>query len=225
MAQGRAFSAQLEKEASFSGSLANTGDLAFLGESRNGLLCELDPINRTDPSGKWSNLAAQRGVAVHQYIGDAFTKSVPGGFSGPSVITILQEIGVKLPSKLEGAVTALFPDLTDTVKMEVYEIKPDNARSFALGEAQLEAYIDLFNYLDPRKGWHRGTTYTPPLTVPIDALTYAAAVRVVPGMIVYKTISLRQIVVKKAAQTGASQIADMNDSIGIATLNTLLGKF
>ena len=103
-----------------------------------------------------------------------------------------------------------------------YEIKPDNARSIILGEAQLQAYIDLFNYLDPSGGWHRGTSYIPPLTVPIDALDYAVAVKGAPGMIVYKVFSVQQIVKRKVVQTAIADNADLLDSIGISTLTTIL---
>lgn len=51
-------SARLESEASLSGNPANTGDLAFWGESRNGLLCAADPVNHVDPSGNEYNLTS-----------------------------------------------------------------------------------------------------------------------------------------------------------------------
>jgi hypothetical protein len=103
---------------------------------------DANPVNMTDPSGRASTTAAQIGVAVHQYIGDDFIKKVtPGGVSGPSVVSILEDIpGFTLPTRLQGVVTALFPDLTDVSTKQVYEIKPDNARSIILGEAQLQAY-------------------------------------------------------------------------------------
>ena len=185
---------------------------------------DANPVNMTDPSGRASTTAAQIGVAVHQYIGDDFIKKVtPGGVSGPSVVSILEDIpGFTLPTRLQGVVTALFPDLTDVSTKQVYEIKPDNARSIILGEAQLQAYIDLFNYLDPSGGWHRGTSYIPPLTVPIDALDYAVAVKGAPGMIVYKVFSVQQIVKRKVVQTAIADNADLLDSIGISTLTTIL---
>jgi hypothetical protein len=125
----------------------------------------------------------------------------------------------------ESVVTALFPDLTDVPNREVYEIKPDNLGSIVLGEAQLQAYIDVFNYLDPRKGWHRGTGYTPPLSVPVDALTYAVAVKATPGMIVYKVFDGKKMIKRKIAQSAIARNADLGDSVGIASLNALLGGF
>ncbi len=66
-----------------------------------------------------------------------------------------------------------------------------------------------FLTLDPRKRWHRGTTYLPPLVVPLNALSYASAVRVVPGMIVYKVFKLQKYVAKGAVQTAVTQNAEM----------------
>jgi len=192
------------------------------------LYCQADPINRTDPSGRASTLAAQNGTAVHQYIGQDFVGKVPGGFSGPSVVNVLRDAGIPIRGEAADVVTALFPDLTDTIKQEVYEIKLDNVRSIALGEAQLEAYIDLFNYLDPRGGWHRGTSYSPPLTVPINALNYAVAVGspvTPPGMILYKVFSVQQIVKRKVVQTAVAENAETDADVGIATLNSLMGAF
>ena len=190
------------------------------------LYCQGSPVDNDDPSGLASTVAAQNGVAVHQYIGDDFTEKVPGGVSGPSVVNVLEGIpGFKLPPKFQGVVTALFPDLTATIQQEVYEIKPDNARSIALGEAQLQAYIDLFNLLDPRKGWHRGTSYRPPLTVPINALNYAIAVgspATPPGLILYHVFSVQKIVQKKVVQAAVADNADLADSIGISTLTTII---
>ena len=191
--------------------------------------CQLNPVNRTDPSGNASTVSAQIGVAVHQYIGRDFSDRVAGGVSGPSVVKILEGLpGFSLPPSLQGVVTALFPDLTDTLGKQVYEIKPDNVSSIALGEAQLQAYIDLFNYLDPRGGWHRGTSYSPPLTVTVNALNYAVAVGspvTPPGMILYKVFSVQQIVRKKAVQTAVAENADVEDSVGISTLISSLGGF
>lgn len=188
------------------------------------LYAELDPINRTDPSGHMS--ATQIGVTVHKYIGEQFMEEVPGGISGPSVVSILEGIpGFKLPPNLQGVVTSLFPDLTDVPNKQVYEIKPDNARSLVLGEAQLQAYIDLFNYLDPRKGWHRGTTYSPPLKIPINALTYAVAVKGAPGMILYQTFDIQKIVERKAVQAAVAENAENENDVGIASLDAILGAF
>jgi len=198
----------------------------FASGVHNYLYCQGSPVDNDDPSGLASTVAAQNGVAVHQYIGDDFTEKVPGGVSGPSVVNVLEGIpGFKLPPKFQGVVTALFPDLTATIQQEVYEIKPDNARSIALGEAQLQAYIDLFNLLDPRKGWHRGTSYRPPLTVPINALNYAIAVgspATPPGLILYHVFSVQKIVQKKVVQAAVADNADLADSIGISTLTTII---
>ena len=193
--------------------------------------CEQDPVNLTDPSGRASTLAAQNGTAVHQYIGDDFIRQgIPlTRFSGPSVVNILQKVpGFTLPPSLQGVVTALFPDLTDIVTKEVYEIKPDNVRSIALGEAQLWAYIDLFNYLDPTGNWHPGTTYRPPLIVPINALNQATAVGAPitpPGMILYHVISVQQILKRQAVRAGVAENAELEDQVGIASLDSVLGGF
>jgi RHS repeat-associated protein len=192
------------------------------------LYCQGSPVDNDDPSGLASTVAAQNGVAVHQYIGDDFTgQGIPGTrFSGPSVVSTLESIpGFKLPPKFQGVVTALFPDLTDTLTQEVYEIKPDNGRSIVTGEAQLQTYIDVFNLLDPRKGWHRGTSYKPPLTVTINALNYAVAVgspATPPGLILYHVFSVQKIVQKKVVQAAVADNADLADSIGISTLTTVI---
>jgi hypothetical protein len=191
------------------------------------LYCQANPVNRTDPSGHASTTSAQVGQAVHKYIGDDFVENVAGGFSGPSVVNVLRDAGIPIRGEAADVVTALFPDLTDVPTKQVYEIKPDNARSILLGEAQLEAYIDLFNYLDPSGGWHRGTSYRPPLafTIGLNEVTAVGSPITPPGMILYHVINIQQIVKRKAIQAGVSENADVEDSVGIASLDSLLGAF
>jgi RHS repeat-associated protein len=192
------------------------------------LYCQDNPMDNVDPSGH-DILSAQIGTAVHQYIGRDFVEKVaPYGISGPSVVNILLGLpGFTLPPKLQGVVTALFPDLVDVNpdRKEVYEIKPNSILNFALAEAQLEGYVDLFNTLDKKGGWHAGTgdDYTPPrsfeLITPVP--TVVVVQRPVFGVILYST--LQQFVNNLTKNVGEEEEADMDESVDEATENAAEG--
>jgi len=180
-----------------------------------------NPVNNIDPSGN-DLLAANLGRKVHAKIGEDFREKFPGfGISGPSIGRILRErFHVNFDT-----IIALFPDLVNAnpVNKEIYEIKPIN--SFAFGQAQLEGYLQVFNYFDPTKGWQAGSSYTPPLEITIDPLTIAIVSPPVHGVILYKIFSVQEFAKKRAINVGMSHSAQINDSVGVATLTSLLGGF
>jgi hypothetical protein len=90
-----------------------------------------DPVNNIDPSGNASTSlnAAALGRAVHKIIGDDFiNERRPYGISGRSIAKIL-----KLPNKIQ----TLLPDLVDTQKKAVFEIKPMTVAGTAAAAVQL----------------------------------------------------------------------------------------
>ena len=180
-----------------------------------------NPIDNTDPSGQISSLdAAKYGRILHAKLGEDFTeKFAPFGISGPSVATILND-HVKIPVN---TITALFPDLVDwnPANKEVYEIKPFGVGVVA-GYLQLEGYLQLFNYFDPVKTWKPGSTYIPPLEVTLDPLTYAIVSPPERGVILYKSFSVKDFAKQRALNVGESESADVEDSVGISTLTTII---
>jgi RHS repeat-associated protein len=180
------------------------------------LYAEDDPVNKVDPSGN-DILSAQIGTAVHQYIGRDFVNKLnPYGISGPSVATILGKFGIPV-----NTITALFPDLVDInpKHKEIYEIKPAGLANLALGEAQLQGYIQLFNYFDRKKGWHAGTgdDYTPPISFelisPVPTLVYAEPSFL--GVIQYET--LQDLVKSDTKDVEEGDEGELEDEEGIDT--------
>ena len=178
-----------------------------------------NPVNNVDPSGFDPLSAAINGQIVHRRIGDDFKASRPSGrIYGPSVSTIL---GLNL------TVISLFPDLIDTETKEVYEIKP--FLSFFDGVAQLEGYLQVFNYFDPAKGWHAGSelSYTPPSRINLGYGAWATIYPPVDGVILYDVTDLPtlSLVAGGVAVTtiSVSLSADLSASFGIATLTSSLG--
>jgi RHS repeat-associated protein len=175
-----------------------------------------NPVNRIDPSGYMSSLdAAKYGRMLHTKLGEDFVdKMEPFGVFGPSIATIL---------KLPDTVTALFPDLVNInpANKEVYEIKPVGV-GIAAGYLQLEGYLQVFNYFDPIKTWKPGSTYTPPLEVTLDPLTYALVSPPVRGVIIYELFSVKDFAKKRALNVAESESADIEDSVGISTLTTII---
>jgi len=163
--------------------------------------------------------AAKYGRMIHAKLGEDFIQKMePFGISGSSVATSLRKYGINVD-----AIIALLPDLVDInpANKEVYEIKPINAA--LLGEVQLEGYLQVFNYFDPVKTWKPGSTYVPPLEVTLDPLTYAIVSPPVRGVILYKLFSVKDFAKRRALNVAQSQTADIQESVGISTLTTLLG--
>jgi hypothetical protein len=181
------------------------------------LYCAANPVNLTDPSGNgWA--AANLGTQIHNLIAENFEEKVAGGISGPGVRSILLKF---VPNNTVGdTLFRLFPDLVDVPGKQVYEIKPDT--SFLWGVAQLNGYIQLFNYFDPSKGWKPGATYVPPFEVTINALTYAVVSPPVQGVILYHVFNVQQIAKQLTKDVGKSFGADMEATEGIATLDSEL---
>jgi hypothetical protein len=179
-----------------------------------------NPVNRIDPSGYMSSLdAAKYGRMLHTKIGEDFIEKMdPFGISGQSVATCLNKYGINLDT-----ITALLPDLVDInpANKEVYEIKPLGV-GVAAGYLQLEGYLQLFNHFDPVKTWKPGSTYTPPLEVTLDPITYALVSPPERGVIIYKLFSVKDFAKKRALNVAESESADIEDSVGISTLTTII---
>jgi RHS repeat-associated protein len=185
---------------------------------------ENNPINRIDPSGHGSLAAAQLGTAVHNYIAADFEQKVkPFAVTMKSVATALKRFGINIDT-----ITALFPDLVDINPQhkEVYEIKPAGLTSFAAGEFQLQGYLQLFNALDPTKGWEAGFHYTPPFVFvvsrpPLVPPTPVVAVGPIYGVIQYSTLS--QYAKTKARNIAVEENAEEEETVLSSTLTTLMG--
>ena len=179
-----------------------------------------NPVNRIDPSGYMSSLdAAKYGRMLHTKLGEDFIEKMdPFGISGQSVATCLNKYGINLDT-----ITALLPDLVDInpANKEVYEIKPLGV-GVAAGYLQLEGYLQLFNHFDPVKTWKPGSTYTPPLEVTLDPITYALVSPPERGVIIYKLFSVKDFAKKRALNVAESESADIEDSVGISTLTTII---
>jgi hypothetical protein len=199
------------------------------------LYCQNNAVNIDDLSGfaasstSGNSLDAQVGKAVEKLIKNDFAKRVPGGVSGPAVLTILKRalaaIGMT-PNNI-GKIKVKFPDLVDVPNREVFEIKPVGWKGTAEAVAYLAAYIALFNALDPRGGWHVGNTSKYMYCPCVFMLAYPPAIVVVSppveGLIYYSYQTPQQYVKRKAVQTAVAENAEEEDSVGIATLDGMMG--
>ena len=172
---------------------------------------EDNPVNNTDPSGQDPLSALINGRLVHKRIAEDFMARVPGGISGPSISTILA---------LPYTQIALFPDLVDTRNKKLYEIKP--ILSYPLGVAQLAGYITVFNYFDPQKGWTAGSKfdYWPPDKIYLGLGTWAYVYPPNAGVILYDVIDVPSL---SLVTVGVAVTADVLVTVGVATLNSLMG--
>jgi RHS repeat-associated protein len=188
------------------------------------LYAEDEPVNRTDPGGRSSFAAAELGKAVHKYISKDFQHKVKEfAVTGRSVATALNKFGINTDT-----ITALFPDLVDInpKHKEVYEIKPAGLTSFAAGEFQLQGYLQLFNTLDPAKGWEAGFLYTPPVSFVVTSLPLVPPTPVVAGgpicgVIQYATLS--SYVNTKTRNAAVADNAEEEETTFSSTLTTLMG--
>jgi len=125
------------------------------------LCCQGNPINMTDQSGfaasstSGNSLQAQIGKAVERLIKANFVWKVPGGISGPAILTMLKNKGVPLNNTV---IKRLFPDLVDFPHKEVFEIKSMTIAGTAEAAVQLGGYILALNAIDKSGGWHIGNS-------------------------------------------------------------------
>jgi hypothetical protein len=170
-----------------------------------------NPVNLTDPSGEDWLSATINGRLVHKRIAQDFVNRIPGGISGPSISTILA---------LPYTQIALFPDLVDTKNKKLYEIK--SILSYPLGVAQLAGYIAVFNHFDPAKGWTAGSKYDywPPDKIYLGAGAWAYVYPPNAGVILYDVIDVPSLAL---VTVGVAVTADVMFTVGIATLNSLMG--
>jgi RHS repeat-associated protein len=183
-----------------------------------------NPLDHSDPSGHDPLSAAINGQLVHKIIGNHFVANGAGRIYGPSVGKILS---LNLPGMYFPTI-ALFPDLVDMGTKEIYEIKP--LLSFPEGVLQLAGYIEVFNYFDPAKGWRAGSefSYVPPSRIDLNYGAWAIVYPPRAGVILYDVVdlpALSLIAIGAVVTVSLSQSADLGASIGIVTLNALLGAF
>jgi hypothetical protein len=197
------------------------------------LYCQADSENMTDPSGfaasstSGNSLDAQVGKAVEKLIKNNFVARVPGGVTGPSVLTILKKL--KIPLNIIGKVPVKFPDLVDVPNRQVFEIKPASWKGTAEAAAYLAVYIELFNDIDLRGGWGVGNTsgymYCPCVFMLASPPAVVEVSPPIDGLIYYSYQTPQQYVKRKAVQTAVAENAETEDDVGMATLDSLMGAF
>ena len=180
-----------------------------------------DPVNNTDPSGH-ETLKTKLGKELHKKLGQEFIgkPANPLRFSGPSIATIVENTGIRIPGKVK----VLFPDLVDanpTLK-EVYEIKPFTPYGLATGYTQLAGYLFLFNKLDPSGGWHAGTSWVPPKIVRLS-LGVAVVSPPAQGVIFYHLETIIDVARKGANAGWRIDEQRLNQHMGIATILSSMG--
>lgn len=184
-----------------------------------------NPVNIVDLSGYAGfSLAdsAAIGRQVHRIIGRDFVARVPGGVSGPAVLTILRNLRIPLNNV---PINRLFPDLVDVPHKEVFEIKPISVGGTAAGAIQLGGYILAFNALDPAGGWHIGNSanYAYPGIIPLASPPCMVVVAPpVFGMIYYEAFTIQQVGKAGGKTVAKSDSNDINQSLGVSTLITIL---
>jgi RHS repeat-associated protein len=193
---------------------------------------ECNPIDNEDPSGNAafsSAEAAAIGRQVHTIIEKDFVRKVPGGVTAESVFTTLGlPTGPNPIRKIGQKLGRIFPDLVNVEGHEVYEIKPVTIAGSLTGFAQLYAYITLFNKLNPEGHWHDGNSYDYQNNDGSDVIELASPPSVivvaptVSGMIYYEAFTIDQLGKVGAKIVGRADMNDINQSLGISTLITIL---
>lgn len=181
-----------------------------------------DPVNQIDPSGYSSTSAAEIGKKVHKAIAEDFKRYARSSASGSAVSTILSAGSGGSFS----AVVNLFPDLVDSGRHEIYEIKPNSVANFILGEAQLEGYLQVLQHFDPASRWHRGQDYRAPLRIDIGIpLKQVVTQPTVAGIILYSVIDIRDLIKNAVKNDIKAKQAQLDTAFQAATLTSMLGGF
>jgi len=119
--------------------------------------------------------------------------------------------------------------LVDVPNKEVFEIKPITIAGTGAAAVQLGGYILAFNAVDSTGGWHVGDAtsyvYSPAVFTLANPPALIEVFPPVFGIIYYQAQTLKQIVTKKAVQTAVAENAQLEDEVGIASLNATLGAF
>jgi RHS repeat-associated protein len=180
-----------------------------------------DPVDGIDPSG-YTLADILYGQRVHDEIGAAFLKWTGGPPLGLYDPTIKQVLGRSVPG-----FSRFRPDLVDIRTNEVYEIKPASAS--VLGYQQLAGYLIILNLSDPvHRLWIPGETFQPPdlpTTIELDPKTVALVDPPLLGLITYEVLNANELLAwgtLTVAGAMAAAEADLELSVGVATLNTSL---
>ncbi|HXT41302.1 MAG TPA: hypothetical protein VN887_14930 [Candidatus Angelobacter sp.] len=128
---------------------------------------------------------------------------------------------------LEDSVSGEQKSLCTSNRQEAERIRLAKKRGRTTPSTWLGFGESLLSCLDPTGGWHRGTSYRPPLAfnVGLNEITAVGSPITPPGMILHHVFSIPQIVKRKAVQTAVAENAEDEDSVGIAAQNALMGAF
>jgi RHS repeat-associated protein len=170
-----------------------------------------DPVDNVDPSGNLFVSTLLYGQFVHDFIGDHFERTVPGGLYDAPINDILN-------ANVPGG--SLRPDLIDTINHQVYEIKPALSTSLAFG--QLAGYLVLLTKSDPSHNiWSPGVSYAPPTAIQIKPGTVAFVTGPTAGIITYYVVDLTEAV----GMIAAYGVAQITVAVSTATMETAYAGF
>lgn len=114
----------------------------------------------------------------------------------------------------------MLPDLIDTEKHEVYEIKP--TLEYPAGVFQLGGYLMVLNHFDKKNHWKAGSKYSywPPSRIDLGLGSYAIVYPPDAGVITYDVVDWP---VRAMAAVGVIATADVWIGVSAATLTGLMG--
>jgi fermentation-respiration switch protein FrsA (DUF1100 family) len=85
-------------------------------------------------------------------------------------------------------------------------------------------YVTVLNSLDPRGGWHLGSTWAPPNFLILQSgVAYVSPP--VGGIIFYEATTIQDIAKKGARSVGRSSQTRIEQSMGMATVLSSMGGF
>jgi RHS repeat-associated protein len=154
------------------------------------LYAENDPITVADASGLFACFSNRAlGQLAHARLQDQFEREMPGAVTRRTIGRGVLRVPALGHLRLLPDLIALYPAM-------VWEIKPANPPALLAGVKQLEAYLDVLNFFDPYRNWHRGVGWPrrPPLVMSISTEYFIVAQPVWPGLIGYCPVDKRAAV-------------------------------
>jgi hypothetical protein len=174
------------------------------------LYAAANPVSNVDPSGNAFLSNWFYGNLVHEIIGDDYVLAT-GGCSDAQIFNLWLGICGPRVFGLARALGGARPDLANPMptKGDIFEIKPVNSAANAI--PQLLFYLGLLR-LDLRPNaplWHVGSAgeFTPPSTIPLNAVTTAFVTPPFFGIIVYYVAGLDDIAAAAAAAALGAEAA------------------
>jgi RHS repeat-associated protein len=174
------------------------------------LYASANPVSNVDPSGNAFLSNWFYGNLVHTIIGNDYVAAT-GGCSDAQIIALWAGICGPRIVGLAGADGGVRPDLANPMpgKGDIFEIKPVNSAANAI--PQLIFYLGLLS-LDLRPNapiWHVGSAaeFTPPSTIPLNAVTTAFVTPPFFGIIVYYVAGLDDVAAAAAAAALGAEAA------------------